>query len=123
VLTHAPKSGLTTLTRYLTPGVCQVPWRRLRALFRKTSAAPLRAGDLPLVTLLPARRHDLGRRDMRRAIEMAFELRNGGQETLADWLWKQRAAGASLRAIAETLSKSLGMPVSHETVRQWMKAG
>ena len=60
---------------------------------------------------------------MRRAIEMAFELRNGGQETLTDWLWKQRAAGASLRAISETLSKSLGMPVSHETVRQWMKAG
>ena len=60
---------------------------------------------------------------MRRAVEMAFELRNGGEQSLVDWLWKQRQAGASLRAIADALSKSLGMPVSHETVRQWMKAG
>lgn len=60
---------------------------------------------------------------MRKAVEMAFELRNGGQETLTDWLFKQRGRGASLRAIAETLSGTVGMPVSHESVRQWMKAG
>jgi hypothetical protein len=60
---------------------------------------------------------------MRKATEVAFELKNGGQETLSDWLWKQKSAGASLRAIADALSKNLGMQVSHETVRQWMKAG
>jgi len=60
---------------------------------------------------------------MRKAIEVAFELKNGGQESLTDWLWKQKSAGASLRAIADALSKNLGMQVSHETVRQWMKAG
>jgi hypothetical protein len=59
---------------------------------------------------------------MRKAIEMAFELRNGGQQTLTDWLWTQRQRGASYRAIADALSQNVGVPVSHEAVRQWLKA-
>jgi hypothetical protein len=60
---------------------------------------------------------------MRKALEVAFELRNGGEQTMSDWLWTQRQRGASYRAIADTLSTKVGVPVSHEAVRQWLKAG
>jgi phosphopantothenoylcysteine synthetase/decarboxylase len=46
---------------------------------------------------------------------------NGGQQSLNDWLWKQRTDGASFRTIADRLSAKVGFPVSHEAVRQWMK--
>ena len=60
---------------------------------------------------------------MRKAVEVAFELRNGGAESLGTWLARQRAGGSSLRAIADALSVNVGIPVSHESVRQWLKAG
>lgn len=60
---------------------------------------------------------------MKRAIGVTFELLNAGAETLDDWLWKQRADGASFRTIADRLSTKVGIPVSHESVRQWLKAG
>jgi len=60
---------------------------------------------------------------MRKAVEVAFELRNGGQEPLMGWLFRQRTSGKSFRAIADELSMNIGIPVSHESVRQWLKAG
>jgi hypothetical protein len=60
---------------------------------------------------------------MRKAIEVAFELKNGGEQSLNDWLWLQRSRGSSYRAIADALSLSLGVQVSHESVRQWLKVG
>ena len=60
---------------------------------------------------------------MRRALQVTFELLNGGEQTLDDWLWKQRADGASFRTIADRLTVKVGVPVSHEAVRQWLKAG
>ena len=60
---------------------------------------------------------------MRKALEVAFELVNGGEETLTDWMWKQRSEGASFRTIADRLSQKVGIPVSHEAVRQWLRAG
>lgn len=60
---------------------------------------------------------------MRKAVEVAFELRNGGQEALAGWLARQRSAGKSFRVIADELSSKIGFPVSHESVRQWLRAG
>jgi transposase len=48
---------------------------------------------------------------------------NGGSQSMDDWLWKQRMAGASYRTIADALSSKVGIPVSHEAVRQWLKAG
>jgi len=59
---------------------------------------------------------------MRRALAVTFEMKNGGQQTMDDWLWQQRLRGASYRAIAESLSHICGTSVSHEAVRQWMKA-
>ena len=60
---------------------------------------------------------------MRKALEVAFELVNGGEQSLNDWLWLNRSAGASYRTIADDLSQKVGIPVSHEAIRQWMKAG
>ncbi|HEY7825005.1 MAG TPA: hypothetical protein VIG24_19350 [Acidimicrobiia bacterium] len=59
---------------------------------------------------------------MRRALAVTFEMVNGGEQTLDDWLWQQRTAGASFRTIADNLSRKVGIPVSHESVRQWLKA-
>lgn len=58
---------------------------------------------------------------MRKAMQVAFELMNGGEQTLDDWLWKQRTDGASFRTIADLLTSKVGIPVSHEAVRQWLK--
>jgi hypothetical protein len=60
---------------------------------------------------------------MKRALSVTFELVNGGQETLDDWLWRQRKDGASFRVIADRLTQKVGIPVSHEAVRQWLKVG
>jgi len=60
---------------------------------------------------------------MRRAVEVAFELKNGGQEPMSGWLARQRSAGKSFRMIADELSTKVGIPVSHESVRQWLKVG
>jgi transposase-like protein len=59
---------------------------------------------------------------MRRAVEVAFEARTGG-EAMVPWMWRQRSAGLSLRAIADSLSHLAGIPVSHESVRRWMVDG
>lgn len=58
---------------------------------------------------------------MRKAVETTFELLNGGEQTLEDWLWMQRKDGASFRTIADRLSQRVGFPISHEAVRQWLK--
>ena len=60
---------------------------------------------------------------LRRVVEMQFELKNGGQESFGTWLARQRQAGASLRSIATTVESSTGIPVSHESVRQWLVEG
>ena len=58
---------------------------------------------------------------MKRALAVTFELMNGGEQTLDDWLWTQRQQNQSYRAIADSLSQKVGFPVSHEAVRQWLK--
>jgi transposase len=58
---------------------------------------------------------------MKRALAVTFELMNGGDQTLDDWLWTQRQQGASFRTIADRLTTKVGVAVSHESVRQWLK--
>jgi transposase len=60
---------------------------------------------------------------MKKALQVTFEMVNGGEQTLDDWMWQQRKGGASFRAIADALTKKVGIPVSHESVRQWLKVG
>jgi hypothetical protein len=60
---------------------------------------------------------------MRKAVAITFEVLNGGEQTLDDWLWTQRKQGKSFRAIADLLTGKIGFPVSHEAVRQWLKVG
>jgi hypothetical protein len=60
---------------------------------------------------------------LRRIVEMQFEMKNGGNEPFGSWLMKQRANGASLRAIAQTVEANTGIAVSHESVRQWLVEG
>lgn len=60
---------------------------------------------------------------MRRAVEVAFELTNGGEESLGRWLLRSRQSGMSLRMIADQLEHRTSIRVSHETVRQWMIEG
>jgi hypothetical protein len=58
----------------------------------------------------------------RRRIEAQFELVTGGQP-MVPWMWTQHQAGKSLRQIATQLSGKVGHPVSHESVRTWMREG
>jgi len=58
----------------------------------------------------------------RQDFEVAFQLEAKGM-ALADWLWQQKAQGSSLRTIAQALTQRTGMPVSHETIRKWMREG
>ena len=58
----------------------------------------------------------------RRDFEVAFQLEAKGMQ-LADWLFQQRSQGQSLRTIAQALTQRTGMPVSHETIRKWMREG
>ncbi|HEY7824454.1 MAG TPA: hypothetical protein VIG24_16550 [Acidimicrobiia bacterium] len=60
---------------------------------------------------------------LRRIVEMQFELKNGGNEPFGTWLMRQRNAGQSLRQIAMTVEQQVGIPVSHESVRQWLVEG
>jgi len=60
---------------------------------------------------------------LRRIVEMQFEMKSGGAQAFGPWLAKQRASGASLRAIAQSVEKNTGIPVSHESVRQWLVEG
>lgn len=60
---------------------------------------------------------------LRKIVEMQFELKNGGNEPFGTWLMRQRQSGASLRAIAHTVEDRVGIPVSHESVRQWLVEG
>lgn len=59
---------------------------------------------------------------MRRAVEVAFEMRTGG-EPLVPWLVRRHAAGVPLRGLAAELSDLVGVAVSHESVRRWMLEG
>ncbi len=60
---------------------------------------------------------------MRRAVEVAFEVKTGGELPLVVWMLREHRAGRSLRQISETLEMTTGVRVSHETVRQWMIEG
>ena len=60
---------------------------------------------------------------MRRAVEVAFELKTGGEVPMVSWMMRQHSAGRSLRQIADDLAVKTGVRVSHETVRQWMIEG
>lgn len=59
---------------------------------------------------------------MRKSVETQFELRSGGVP-LVPWMFQQKNNGASLRAIADSVSSTTGISVSHETVRRWMLEG
>lgn len=59
---------------------------------------------------------------MRKSVEAVFETKTGGVE-LIPWLFQQKHEGASLRTIAERLTATVGIQVSHETVRRWMLDG
>ena len=60
---------------------------------------------------------------LRKIVEMQFEMANGGNESFGSWLARQRAQGASLRTIANLVQANTGIPVSHESVRQWLVEG
>jgi len=60
---------------------------------------------------------------VRRAVEVAFEVKTGGELPLAVWMMKEHKAGRSLRQISDDLAVKTGVRVSHETVRQWMIEG
>ena len=59
---------------------------------------------------------------MRQQVERELAMKTDGQR-LVDWMTQQANGGASLRVIAERLTELVGIRVSHESVRQWMKAG
>lgn len=59
---------------------------------------------------------------MRRAVEVAFELRTGGTPLVA-WLASRHSAGVPLRQLALELSDLVGVAVSHESVRRWIREG
>jgi transposase-like protein len=60
---------------------------------------------------------------MRRAVEVAFEMRTGGQVPLGSWLTRQHMNGTSLRVLSERLFDLTGITVSHETIRTWIRQG
>lgn len=59
---------------------------------------------------------------MRKSVETQFELRSGGVPLVA-WMMQQKTKGASLRSIADAVSETTGISVSHESVRRWMLEG
>lgn len=59
---------------------------------------------------------------MRKSVETQFELKSGGVP-LVPWMFQQKNKGASLRAIADAVSQTTGISVSHESVRRWMLEG
>jgi hypothetical protein len=60
---------------------------------------------------------------LRKIVEIQFEMKSGGAEAFGPWLMKERLGGASLRAIAQSVEQRTGVPVSHESVRQWLVEG
>jgi intein-encoded DNA endonuclease-like protein len=60
---------------------------------------------------------------VRRAVEAIFEMKNGGHQTLHQWLMRERQAGKSFRAIALDLERQTGVKVSHQTVVNWVIEG
>jgi hypothetical protein len=59
----------------------------------------------------------------RRIVETEFEMRTGGETSLGMWLAQQKAAGMSLRGIADRLFERTGCRVSHEAIRLWLSEG
>lgn len=59
---------------------------------------------------------------MRRQVEQAFEIRTGGAP-MVPWLWQQHNETHSLREVARRLAELTTLPVSHESVRKWMRDG
>jgi hypothetical protein len=72
--------------------------------------------------LLPDPGHNLGAH-VRRAVEVAFEMRTGGKQPLGAWLTQQRMRGTSLRELSRLLFEQTGVQVSHETIRAWIREG
>lgn len=68
-------------------------------------------------------RHLLLGGHVRRATEVAFEMRTGGMEPLGSFLAKRHMQGVSLRLIAQELFQITGVQVSHETIRSWIREG
>jgi transposase-like protein len=60
---------------------------------------------------------------MRKAVEVAFEMRTGGQQSLGAWLAQQHVQGKSLRDLSRALFEKTGVQVSHETIRAWIREG
>jgi len=59
----------------------------------------------------------------RKIVETEFEMRSGGSESLGTWLAQQKAAGVSLRRLADLVFERTGCRVSHEAVRLWLLEG
>lgn len=59
---------------------------------------------------------------MRKLVEHHFESNTGGKH-LVPWLFEQKAAGKSLRDIAEQVRVLTGIQISHVSVRNWMMEG
>ena len=58
---------------------------------------------------------------LRTAVETLLKERTG--KRLMTWLMAQRKQGASLRDIAEDLYGLTNIPVSHQTVADWLRDG
>lgn len=58
----------------------------------------------------------------RRQIETELELRQPNT-TLSAWLWARKGENKSLREIARELTTLTNVPVSHESVRKWLRDG
>lgn len=59
---------------------------------------------------------------MRKSVETQFELKSGGVP-LVPWMMQQRTRGSSLRQIADAVTATTGISVSHESIRRWMLEG
>lgn len=59
---------------------------------------------------------------MRKSVETQFEIKSGGVPLVA-WMMQQHTRGSSLRQIADAVSQTTGISVSHESVRRWMLEG
>jgi DNA-binding PadR family transcriptional regulator len=60
---------------------------------------------------------------VRRPVEAIFEIKNGGHQTLHQWLMQQRKAGKSFRSISQDLEHLTGVRVSHQTIVNWIVEG
>lgn len=60
---------------------------------------------------------------MRRAVEVAFELRTGGMPLVPYLAARHVGEKVPLRQLALELSDLVGIAVSHESVRRWIREG